>query len=340
MKKILLGGVAVAALAVGYAGSAWADHQNLENQQNDCTGTCSNTQEDTSVTAGAIADENSSASESGGIATVGEGNSGTAIAGGDAPIAEDGASVVTGDENTTTSVGSADAVASNGSTAIDDGAFVVGDGAALGENANQNAVAVNGSTAVFYYGDEDAAVAAAGSTAMDDSAFAVGGDRSINIALSDGMAENGSAAVIGGENTVVSNNGGSSSFADNGSAVVIGDGNFTIATTGSVANDDGTAVGLGNGNAVSAAHLDQNISSKGGDAIEFLLSGSCSGLDCDANSGDWLSGDIGGAESGNVTGPAIGINSALFNTGLVNQGRPVAVSAIASFNGPPATTPQ
>jgi len=187
MKKILLGGVAVAALAVGYAGSAWADETVISNSQTLCTGVCSNNQTDASVSADAIADDESSASENGGIANVGPGNSGTAIAGGGSELVDDGASLVTGDENTTTSVSRAEAVASNGSTAIADGAFVVGDGVALGQHADSNAVAVNGSTAVWYEGEDGgAAVAAAGSTAMDDSAFAVGGLDSINIAVDDG----------------------------------------------------------------------------------------------------------------------------------------------------------
>src|SRR3989304_3564403 len=115
MKKTLLGGVAAVALFVAYADGAWAE---ITNSQNFCSGTagCSNTQEDASVSADAIADENSSATEDGGIANVGPGNSGTVLSGGGSPLVEDGASLVTGDENTTTSVSRADAVASNGST--------------------------------------------------------------------------------------------------------------------------------------------------------------------------------------------------------------------------------
>ncbi len=333
MKKILLGGVAVAALAIGYAGSAWADSE-IRNRQSGCeSGACVNTQLDESVSAEVIADDQSTASENGGIANVGLDNTGTAIAGGNDPIAEDGASVVTGDLNTTTSVSSADAVASNGSTAISTGAFVVGDGAALGKYADGNAVAVNGSTAVVV--DYGYAVAVVGSTAMaNTSLFAVGGDDSINLATLTALADSGSAFVVGDDNVVVANDSGG--VAENGSAAVVGENNLTIATNGAVADGEGAAVGLGNGNAVSAAFLEQELADGGeGYAIKFDLVGespNCSD-DCTAQGGNWTSGNIGGDGelAGNITGAATGINSALFNTGLVNQGRPVAVSAIASF---------
>lgn len=212
-----------------------------------------------------------------------------------------------------------DAAAFKNSTAVENGAFLKGNGVAVGDGADGNAIV----------GQDGIAL----TSETDDIA-----DQGSAVLLGDGnsaaAAEDGSAAADG--SSIAINAGGDG--LDNGSSAVGGTGNSTAsAEEGAAVGRDGTAVGVDNNNVtgkdataafglanvVAAAHLAETA--VGNTLIDNNRS--TSGIIGVGNNVDITTGNIQDQSITTMTGA----NMYVGNTGLANQGDAIGISARSSF---------
>lgn len=290
MKTRLLGGVSALVLTMAVAGSALAQQNALENT-------------------------NSAIAQNGGDAVVGNANAveNGAIAAGDNAVGENGndnalASQTSAAVRIDTQAG-VEALAVDGSTAVEEGAAVIGDGVSVGEDADHQAIVGKDGLAVYaddeisddgsalHFGDNN------GSATADDNSAAANGN-SISIRADEDGVDEGSSVVAGNNNSTASS--------DDGAGVVGRDGTAVGVTDNTVGGTDATAA-FGYANTVATAHLDATVAttvlaqSEGAAAVTT------------------------GTIDGNSVTSMTGANRVAFNTGVANQTRALAVAADTSF---------
>ena len=212
-----------------------------------------------------------------------------------------------------------DAAAFKNSTAVENGAFLKGNGVAVGDGADGNAMVGQDGIALTSESDDIA-------------------DQGSAVLLGDGnsaaAAENGSAAADGSSIAINADGDG----LDNGSSAVSGTGNSTAsAEEGAAVGGDGLAIGIDNNNVtgkdataafgvanvVAAAHLAETA--VGNTRIDGNFSSS--GIVGAGNNVNIGTGNIQGQSVGTMTGA----NMYVGNTGLANQGDAIGISARSSF---------
>jgi len=216
-----------------------------------------------------------------------------------------------------------DALAVDGSTAVDDGGFVGGNGAALGRDANDNAAVGGDGVAVsadgealddgsaLQYGDNNQAATSNNGAAANNSSVAM-------VADGDEIADEGSSVVIGDNNRTASSEDGGAALAGDGTAIGIHD--VHIGGEQQVGGEDPT-LAFGDDNVVASAHLDGNVS---GVALAYYGDNGANGDATTVTTGSIFN---------NTTESMTGANRVAYNTGIANQGRSLAVAAGAAFNG-------
>ena len=300
MIERLMAGVASLALLSAVPTAAWA----LDNKANDNTKS-------------AIAQQNSDSLVSQGTAVNNGANATNNALGQNTD--RNGVAVLNSAAGVLNSDNDVDAAAFKNSTAVENGAFLKGNGVAVGDGADGNAMVGQDGIALTSETDDIAGQGSAVLLGDGNSAAAV---------------EDGSAAADG--SSIAINAGGDG--LDNGSSAVGGTGNSTAsAEEGAAVGRDGTAVGVDNNNVtgedataafglanvVAAAHLAETA--VGNTLIDN--NSSTSGIIGVGNNVDITTGNIQGQSVGTMTGA----NMYVGNTGLANQGDAIGISARSSF---------
>jgi hypothetical protein len=228
---------------------------------------------------------------------------------------------------------SADATSAGGNAANDGAA--TGDGNALGYDTDQNAVADQKSTAVEIDDTVDYGSAVnvgngnEGAAAYDSGAAATGSSAAV---VTENSVEDGSAHVIGDGNLSAAAHDGGAAVGANGTAVGISEVNV---------NAEDATIGFGEGNVVSAAHLEETTTvsahiaeegggitlGKGGAFFEFKKDADLAGVVAYGPNAEITTGNINNQTLGTLSGA----NLVAANTGLANQGDSIGIAANNSF---------
>lgn len=236
--------------------------------------------------------------------------------------------------------------AAGANNAVEDGAIATS-GNALGKFTNDNAAATHSSTAVQIDGsqilgeapivDEYSSLNVGDNNrpaSADDASAATTGNNSPATTTFDDV-ENGSSQTIGsGNSTATADEGGA---AVGGSGTAIGIENVTVGQPlyaipmlqDSIGdgehggNGDDATVAFGVNNTVASAHLDSTVS-----GLALAISGYPDGDDSEPHVATIVTGGI----FNNNLSSASGANRIVYNTGIANQGRSLAVAADTSFH--------
>lgn len=291
MIERLLAGVASVALLSAVTGAAWAQ-ENTANLNTDSAITQDGT--DAVFSRG-------NAAEDGAIATnnaIGEDTDQNAVAFGNSA-----AGVITSENDV-------EAAAFKNSTAVEEGAFLGGNGVAVGNQADDNAI-VGGSGVALNSENEEIVdegsailIGEGNNAAAADQNSASANDRSIAIRAEDDGLDNGSSAVNGNGNTTAS--------AEEGAAV--GRDGIAVGVDDNDVNGEDATAAFGFDNVVAAAHLSETIPTGIITAVGTTTA-------------NVTTGNI----QNQTVGALTGANAYVGNTGLANQGDAIGIAAQSSF---------